>query len=50
MKNTMKYLLVAVAGMGVYALYKKYTPNMLNDIASSVEDMSDLVNKEMKKM
>ncbi len=50
MKNTMKYLIGAAAGIGVYSLYKKYTPNMMSDIKNSVSKMSREASKSIENM
>lgn len=53
MKKSMKILLgtaIAGAGVGAYALYKKYNPNMMNDIKRSVNKMSREASKSIENM
>ncbi len=45
MKKTWMYLIAGAMGIGAIALYKKYNPNMMNDIKKSVNKMSkDAIN------
>ena len=50
MKNTMKYLIGAAAGMGAYALYDKYGSNMMKSIKKSVNKMSREASKSIENM
>lgn len=50
MKINMKYLIGAAAGAGMYALYKKYSPNMMYDIKKSVKKMSRDASKSIENM
>ena len=50
MKKSTKYLIGAVAGIGAFALYKKYNPNMMNEIKNSVSKMSREASKSIENM
>ena len=43
MKNAWKYLVVGAAGVGAVALYKKYNPDMVQDIKKSVKALLKLL-------
>ena len=50
MKNARKYLVVGAAGVGAVALYKKYNPDMVQDIKKSVNKMSKNATKSIENM
>ena len=50
MKKTMKYLMAMGAGMGLYAMYKKYSPDMMNGIKNSVNKMKHDAEKSIDNM
>ncbi len=50
MKNAWKYLVVGAAGVGAVALYKKYNPDMVQDIKKSVNKMSKNATKSIENM
>ena len=50
MKSTMKYLMAMGAGMGLYVLYKKYSPDMMNEIKNSVSKMKRDAEKSIENM
>ncbi len=50
MKKTTKYLMAMGAGMGMYALYKKYKPNMMNELKNSVNRMKYSTEKSIDNM
>ena len=50
MKKTTKYLMAMGAGMGMYALYKKYSPDMMKEIKNSVSKMKRDADKSIEKM
>lgn len=50
MKINMKYLIGAAAGIGMYAIYKKYGSSMMNDIKHSVNKMSREASKSIENM
>ena len=50
MKISMKYLIGAAAGIGMYTLYKKYSPEMMCDLKKSVKKMSKDASKSIENM
>jgi len=50
MKNSTRFLLGAAAGAGMLALYKKYSPTVMNDIKRSVNKMSREASKSIENM
>ena len=50
MKKSTKFLLGAAMGMGVFALYKKYNPNVMMEIKNSVDKMSREASKNIENM
>ena len=50
MNKTWKYLVAGVMGAGAFALYKKYSPEMMHDIKKSVNKMSKNATKSIENM
>ena len=50
MKKSTKFLLGAAAGIGIFALYKKYNPNLMMEIKNSVNKMSREASKNIENM
>lgn len=50
MKKTTKYMIASAAGIGAFLLYKKYNPNMMNEIKNSVSKMSREASKSIENM
>ena len=50
MKKSTKFLLGAAMGMGAFALYKKYNPNVMMEIRNSVNKMSREASKNIENM
>ncbi len=50
MKKTWKYLVAGAMGIGAIALYKKYNPDMIEDIKASVSKMSKNATKSIENM
>lgn len=50
MKKSTKFLLGAAMGMGAFALYKKYNPNVMMEIKNSVNKMSREASKNIENM
>lgn len=50
MKKTWKYLVAGAAGITAVALYKKYNPDMMQDIKNSVNKMSKNATKSIENM
>ncbi len=50
MKKTWKYLVAGATAVGALALYKKYNPDMVQDIKRSVSKMSKNATKSIENM
>lgn len=50
MNKAWKYLVVGAAGIGAVALYKRYNPDMMQDIKKSVNKMSKNATKSIENM
>lgn len=47
MKNAMKYMAGAAVGAGMYAMYSKYSKDMMKGLKKTVDKMSTEASKSM---
>ena len=50
MKNTIKYMIGAAAGVGMYMLYEKFSPMLMKEMKKSADMMSKEADKCIENM